>query len=243
MSSLRIGMRGAAMAAGFAAAIPAHGLGRIMGRRDMVPPLFLQMIGRAAGLRIRIEGTAAPGALFLANHISWLDIPALATTSRSVFVAHSGLAENPALKWLCAQNKTVFIARDRRASVASQVDLVRAALGRRPVTIFPEATTGDGRSMLPFHSSLLAAVEPLAHEVPVQPVALDYHNAPEIAWHGPQGGLENARQVLSRTGRIELVIRFLDPLSGRQLHNRKTMAAAAHQAVEQALAAGNRARL
>jgi 1-acyl-sn-glycerol-3-phosphate acyltransferase len=147
------------------------------GRRDRVPPLFLGFMGRMAGLRVRTEGQPRVGALFLANHLSWLDVLALAGTSRAIFVAHSGLAGHGALKWLCDQNDTVFITRDRRGSVAAQVAQVQAALGDRPLVIFPEATTGDGSTLLPFRSSLLSAVEPLAGEVPIQPVALDYRDA------------------------------------------------------------------
>jgi 1-acyl-sn-glycerol-3-phosphate acyltransferase len=205
------------------------------GRRDRVPPLFLGFMGRMAGLRVRTEGQPRVGALFLANHLSWLDVLALAGTSRAIFVAHSGLAGHGALKWLCDQNDTVFITRDRRGSVAAQVAQVQAALGDRPLVIFPEATTGDGSTLLPFRSSLLSAVEPLAGEVPIQPVALDYRDAAGIAWFGDEPGLANARRILARRGRIELVIRFLEPLSGEALANRKAMTAAAQDAIARAL--------
>lgn len=192
-------------------------------------------MARIAGLRVRTEGRPQPGALFLANHVSWLDILALARTSRAIFVAHSGLSGHGGLKWLCEQNDTVFVTRERRGSVAVQVEEVRAALGRRPLVIFPEGTTNDGTALLPFKSSLLSAVEPLAETVPIQPVALDYADAPGIAWHGDEPGIANVRRILARPGRIDLTIRFLEPLAGEALANRKTMTAAAQAAVAQAL--------
>lgn len=207
----------------------------LLGRRRAIPPVFLRLIGRCAGLRVRTAGCPAPGALLLANHVSWLDIVALAGESRAIFVAHSGLAGHGVLKWLCAQNDTVFITRDRRGSVAMQVDQVRAALGDRPLTIFPEATTADGRSLLPFRSSLLSAVEPLAGSVPVQPVALDYADAAAIAWAGAEPGTANLRRILARGGRLELTIRFLPPLQGAALRDRKLMAAAAQAEIIAAL--------
>jgi 1-acyl-sn-glycerol-3-phosphate acyltransferase len=215
--------------------VPAHAAISLAGGRNVLPPLFLSTMGRLSGLRVRTEGRALKGALFLANHVSWLDILALASTSRSIFVAHSGLGSHGGLRWLCEQNDTVFIARHRRGSVADQVEQVRAALGERPLTIFPEGTTNDGTALLPFKSSLLSAVEPLAHAVPVQPVALDYADAPEIAWHGDEPGLANVRRILARPGRIDLTIRFLDPLVGSALDNRKTMTAAAQEAIARAL--------
>ena len=138
------------------------------------------------------------------------------------------------LKWLCDQNDTVFIAREKRGSVAAQVEQVGAALGERPVVIFPEGTTNDGTSLLPFKSSLLSAVEPLADEVPIQPVALDYEDAAQIAWFNDEPGMANVRKILTRR-RVELTIRFLEPLAGEALANRKTMIAAAQSAIEQAL--------
>jgi lyso-ornithine lipid O-acyltransferase len=214
--------------------VPLHAAVMAAGRRQLVPPLFLATMGRIAGLRVRTEGAAHPGALLLANHVSWLDILALARTSRSRFVAHSGLTVHGGLKWLCEQNDTVFIARDRRGTVSQQVEQVRAALGRRPITIFPEGTTNDGRELRPFKSSLLSAVEPLAGEVPIQPVALDYRDAAEIAWHGEEPGMANVQRILARE-RVDLTIRFLEPLSGAALADRKAMTAAAQEAITQAL--------
>lgn len=220
---------------GFATLVPLHVLTKLVGQRDLVPPVFLGLMARIAGVRVRTEGTLRPGALLLANHVSWIDVLALAGASRAIFVAHSGLTVHGGLKWLCDQNDTVFITREVRGSVAGQVAQVRAALGHRPVTIFPEGTTNDGTALLPFRSSLLAAVEPLAHEMPVQPVALDYADAPEVAWFAGEPGMVNVRKILKRP-RTELTIRFLDPLAGEALANRKTMTAAARAAIEAALA-------
>ncbi|KRA84565.1 hypothetical protein ASD76_02170 [Altererythrobacter sp. Root672] len=235
MVFVRSGVRWLGILLVFLTIVPLHVLVSLVWRRDAVPPIFLGLMGRVAGLRIRTEGVPRQGALFLANHISWLDILALAKTSRAIFVAHSGLAVHGGLKWLCDQNDTVFITRDRRGSVAGQVEQVRAALSDRPLVIFPEGTTDDGTALLPFRSSLLSAVEPLAGQVPIQPVALDYSDAAEISWFGDEPGMANVRRILSRPGRIELTIRFLEPLSGEALANRKTMTAAAQQAIAQAL--------
>jgi len=232
---LRSASRWLGVGVGFATLVPSHALVSLAGQRELVPPLFLATMGRMAGLRVRTEGVPRRGALFLANHLSWLDILALAGASRSIFVAHSGLTGHGALKWLCDQNDTVFVARERRGAVAEQVEQVRAALGERPLTIFPEGTTNDGTALLPFKSSLLSAVEPLAHAVPIQPVALDYENAAEIAWHGDEPGMANVRRILARSGNVDLTIRFLEPLAGAALDNRKTMTAAAQDVIARAL--------
>jgi 1-acyl-sn-glycerol-3-phosphate acyltransferase len=217
------------------AAVAIH-LVMLLARRPWaVPPTYLAGLGRIAGLRVAVEGEPRPGALLLGNHLSWLDILALATASRTAFVAHSGLAGQPVFKWLCEQNGTIFITRDRRHTVADQVTQVREALGQRRLTIFPEGTTGDGRQLLPFKSSLLSAVEALPADIPVQPVALVYEEPEAIAWVNDEPGLANAAKILGRTRPVHLTLRFLDPLTGPALADRKAMAAAAREAVAAAL--------
>jgi 1-acyl-sn-glycerol-3-phosphate acyltransferase len=219
----------------FLVLVPFHVLASLLGARNLVPPVFLGAMGRVAGLRVRTVGEPLKGALYLANHERWLDILALAGRTEAIFVGHSGLADSAFSRWLAAQNKTVFITRHQRGSVARQVEQVRAALSERPVVIFPEGTTNDGTGLLPFRSSLLAAVEPLAHEVPVQPVALDFKDVREVGWFGDEPGLANVLRVLERRGRIDLTIRFLPALSGEALADRKAMTAAARAAIEHAL--------
>jgi lyso-ornithine lipid O-acyltransferase len=233
---LLVGARAIAILLLLALVLPLQLILATVGRREFLPPRFLAVLGWLAGLRIRVEGRIEPGKLLLVgNHVSWLDIPALARACRAAFVAHGGLKGHRLLKWLCEQNDTVFVTRDRRGTVRDQVVQVREALAEQPLAIFLEGTTSDGRRLLPFKSSLLSAVEGAIADVTIQPVALLYRDAAEIAWHGTESGLANARQILARTRPIELTIRFLPPLSGASLVDRKAMAAGARAAIEDAL--------
>ena len=217
----------------FAVAGPAQVVLSALGQHDVVPPRFLGAIARICGLRVRTVGRpAVTPVLFLANHLSWLDVLALAGKTRTAFAGKDDLAGHPFLRWLCAQNDTLFLQRERRQTVAEQVALVRAALRRRPLTIFPEGTTGNGVALLAFKSSLLAAAED-AH-VAIQPVALDYDDATEIAW-GDEAGLANLWTILARKEPVRLTVRFLAPLAGDAASARKPMAAAARAAIEASL--------
>jgi 1-acyl-sn-glycerol-3-phosphate acyltransferase len=233
---LLVAARVAAMLAWTAVVVPLHVLVRLAGKPWLIPPTYLCGIGWLAGLRFTVEGKPRKHALLLANHLSWLDIMALAAASRTAFVAHSGLTVSPALKWMCDQNGTLFITRDRRHTVAGQVAQIRAALGARRLTIFPEGTTGDGRELLPFKSALLSAAGDLPAGVPVQPVALVYDDAGGIAWVGGEPGLRNACKILGRTQPVQLTLRFLPALAGPALADRKAMAAAAREAIARELA-------
>jgi 1-acyl-sn-glycerol-3-phosphate acyltransferase len=219
---------------------PLHFVWKAVGAGRWWPRVFLSGIGMIAGLHLRTEGRPAKGALLLANHVSWLDIPALAHVAGSAFVAHDGLAAFPFLKWLCEMNDTVFIARHDRASIALQVQQVRAAMAQRGrLTLFPEGTTSDGTGLLPFKSSLLSALDPLPPGVVVQPVLLAYDDAASIAWVGEEHGLDNFRRILARLRPVRLTLVFLQPLEDTALTDRKAISAAARGALAATLARGS----
>lgn len=236
MGWLLVGLRLPLMIALLLVCVPLHYLWKLLGLDRMWPRIFLAGIGVLAGLELRRTGKRVPGALLLSNHVSWLDIPALAHAANSAFVAHDGLAQFGLLKWLCEMNETVFIARHRRANVTQQAEDIRAALDHGgTLTLFPEGTTSDGTGLLPFKSSLLGALEPLPDGAVVQPVLLDYEDVPEISWVGDEPGMDNFKRILARFRPVRLTVRFLPPLAGEALANRKTMTAAAERALAQAM--------
>ncbi|NBW75429.1 MAG: 1-acyl-sn-glycerol-3-phosphate acyltransferase [Sphingomonadaceae bacterium] len=227
-------MRLTAMLVLLLACVPLFYLARPITRHNPVPRLFLAGIGTIAGMRLRTRGEKVHrGAFLLANHVSWLDIPAIAATTGSAFVGHDGLASMPLLKWLCKMNDTVFVARHDRKSVATQIAAVRTAIrDTGALTIFPEGTTSDGTGLLPFKSSLLSALEPLPDGIAVQPVLLHFGaEAADIAWVGDEPGLDNFLRLLARRRPIELTVHFLPILNGPELANRKAIAQAAREAM------------
>jgi 1-acyl-sn-glycerol-3-phosphate acyltransferase len=231
-----VAIRLLAMLATLLACLPLHYLAAPLTRHNPVPRWFLRTLRTIAGLHLRVHGaTVERRTVFLANHVSWLDIPAIAGATGSAFVAHDGLAQIGPLRWLCALHHTVFIARHERRSVAAQIGQVREALrDHGPLTIFPEGTTSDGTGTLPFKSSLLAALEG-DHGVPVRPVRLDYGaQTRTIAWVGDEPGLDNALRILARVRPVVLTLHLLPPLAREDMADRKRIAAAARAAIDAA---------
>lgn len=216
--------------------VPLHYLWRLIGLDRFWPRVFLSSIGAVAGLDMRRHGKRVPGALLLSNHVSWLDIPALSHAANAAFIAHDGLAQFGLLKWLCDMNETVFIARHKRADVSNQTQAIKEAMDHGgTLTLFPEGTTSDGRGIIPFKSSLLGALEPLPEGAVVQPVALVYSDVPEVSWVGEEPGLDNFRRILARLRPVRVDVHFLPPIAGVALTNRKTITAAAYEAVGRVL--------
>ena len=189
---------------------------------------------------MKIHGTPLRrDVFFIANHVSWVDILALAGATGTAFVAKFELSQVPVIGWLCRLNRTVFVKRENRMGVAQQINALKEALADNwSVTVFPEGTTTDGRSLLPFKSSMLSVLEPPPAGVLVQPVVLDYGDVAEfIGWIGEEGGVNNAMRVMGRKGSFPLRITYLEPFSPEDYRGRKAIAAQARLEIEQELGA------
>jgi 1-acyl-sn-glycerol-3-phosphate acyltransferase len=231
---LRILTRVLAMLLLLLACLPLFYLWKLGRGRNPWPRAFLGGIARIAGVRIAVCGASVGrGTFLLANHVSWIDIPAIAGATGAAFVAHDGLAGVPLLRWLCEMNDTVFVARHDRSSIARQVAQVREAIqDSGSLTIFPEGTTSDGTALLPFKSALLSALDPVPEGIAVRPILLDYGaEAADIAWVGDEPGLANFKRILARSRPVTLTVHVLPPLAGEALANRKTITTAARDAL------------
>lgn len=131
------------------------------------------------GITVRASGIPNDGAtLFVANHVSWLDIPVIISLRPMRFVSKSDVRGWPVIGWLVACGGTLFIERTRRSDARRVVHLVAAALqAGDPIAMFPEGTTSDGHGVLPFHANLLQAA--VVSALQVQAIALRFSDARE----------------------------------------------------------------
>ena len=133
---------------------------------------------RLLGLRLEVQGAFRPGAkLLVANHVSWLDIMAIhAVCPEARFVSKADVQHWPLLNRLVAGGGTLYIERERpRDAVRVVHQMAEALRAGDTVAVFPEGTTGDGRTLLPFHANLLQAA--IATATPIQPLALRFSDA------------------------------------------------------------------
>lgn len=233
--------RVAAMVAALEGALVLHALWRLVRARSPWPRRLLRRIGRIAGARARIVGTPLTrDVVFIANHVSWTDIPVLAGATGTSFVAKAELKGVPLIGWLCTLHHTVFVERGSRLDVAGQVGRLRAALADdHPVTIFPEGTTGDGHTLLPFKAALLGALDPPPPGLRVQPVWIDYGEATDaIAWVGDEPGASHATRLLCRGGTFPVTLHFAEPFDPAAAGDRKAIAAEARRRIEALRASG-----
>jgi 1-acyl-sn-glycerol-3-phosphate acyltransferase len=210
--------------------------------RNRILRWWSQVLLAICGVRLRVAGRApdgefartgianSPGVLQLVNHVSWIDVYALNAALPSRFVAKSEIASWPLLGPLVSLVGTLYIERGRRHAVAAINHKVRDRLhAGEAIAIFPEGTTTDGTSLLPFHSNLVAPAVEVGCDV--WPVALRYdeRGAPSTAaaFVGDMG-LHTCLWNILVARDLAVEVAFLEPVTTHPDRNRHHIAHAAH---------------
>jgi len=195
---------------------------------------------RVFGLRIRRFGDLAPGGvLYVANHVSWIDIVVMHSQRVMGFVAKREIERWPLIGWLASRGETLYHQRGDQDSLGEVAREMAARLrAGRAVGVFPEGRTRDGREVGPFHARIfMAAVDAGA---PVQPVALRYgaRGAAQqrIAYAARENFMANLLRILGEPGCSADVV-FLPPIMPQEVaHGRREIAQIARARIIQAMA-------
>jgi 1-acyl-sn-glycerol-3-phosphate acyltransferase len=189
---------------------------------------------RACGIRIEVTGEApSGGALLVANHRSYVDIPALAALGPVSFLAKVEVAGWPVLGWAATQAGTVFVHRDAARSGATALRRIRQLVSEGvAVAVFPEGTTFAPPGIGPFRTGAFRLAAAL--DRPVVPVAIEVGSA-EQAWTDPDDATF-VPHFLRCFAKPEVPIRiaFGPPLVGR---NAEELRLAAERWIPEAAAA------
>lgn len=198
---------------------------------------------RACGVALRVSGSnplpSLPGALVLANHVSWLDIFVFNATHPVTFVAKSEIASWPVAGVLVSRVGTLFIERGRRHAVHAMIERIEAKLREQAVLlVFPEGTTNDGRTLLPFHANLLQPA--VKAQAAVVPAGIRYRGPDgtfpsEVAFVGEITFVASMWQVLGMRGLIA-ELHWIAPIEPDPAHTRHALAEQARAAIAERLA-------
>ncbi len=193
---------------------------------------------RIFGFRLRRFGTPLPDpVMFVANHVSWVDIEMLHSQRMMGFVAKREIRSWPLVGWLSARGETIF---HQRGSQESMDGVMHAMLERlrqrRSVGVFAEGRTRDGREVGPFHARIFQpAVEA---GVPIQPVALRYGPRGSaqtvVAFAAGESFLANFMRLLGEPPRRADVC-FLEPIATTDAAGRRHIAELARARVVAAM--------
>ena len=180
-------------------------------------------------LQPQVTGPIPGRGLLICNHLSYLDILVLASLMPAVFVSKRDIKFWPLIGWLAGLAGTLFVDRERRTQVGRTNEEIETALdGGVVVVLFPEGTSSDGRTVLPFKSSLL---EPATQQLHPLSLALIQYQleagevAEEVCYWGDMTFVPHLLNLLGqRSLRASVRLAPFQPILG----DRKTLAGSLH---------------
>ncbi|HAG20761.1 MAG TPA: 1-acyl-sn-glycerol-3-phosphate acyltransferase, partial [Pseudomonas sp.] len=115
-------------------------------RKQQLTRWFLARLAATLPFRVRVTGELpAQPMLWVANHVSWCDIPLLGMLAPLSFLAKAEVRAWPALGWLAQAAGTLFIRRGSGDAALVNRQLTTHLLQGRHLLIFPEGTSTDGK--------------------------------------------------------------------------------------------------
>ncbi|HQV41143.1 MAG: 1-acyl-sn-glycerol-3-phosphate acyltransferase [Moraxellaceae bacterium] len=126
-------------------------------------------------LDVRVHGEPLDQhAMWISNHVSWLDIPVLGAHFPVYFLSKAEVANWPVVGWLARAAGTLFIQRGSGEAGSVEIRLAGHLRAGRNILFFPEGTTTNGEKIKRFFHKLFGAA--VKEEVPLQPVLVCYRD-------------------------------------------------------------------
>ena len=187
------------------------------------------------GVRVTVSGAVPPGPVVLiANHLGYVDPLVLAGLVPCVPLAKSEVSGWPLLGGLGRQHGVLFVDRACARSGAIALRHARRVLQAGvSVLNFPEGTTTDGATVLPFRRGIFGLAR-LAG-IPVVPVALSFDD-PRLSWTGNSAFLPHYLRTAA-CGAGVVRVRFGCPMTPGRYGSAEDLAGEARVVVEHLLRA------
>lgn len=224
------------------------------------PHWYHRQVCRLLGVHVTIEGAVEnhQPVLLVSNHTSWLDIPVLSAVAPVSFVAKKEVGSWPFVSSLARLQRTVFVDRGSRQATGDTAGEILDRLSQGDtVVLFAEGTSSDGNRVLPFKTSLFAAVKPSRaierpvetaaepnREPVVQMVAVVYTHLnglplgrgerPRVSWYGDMEMPPHAWALLG-AGPLRVHVRVSEPVPLADYADRKALALSSERVVRSAV--------
>lgn len=220
---------------------------RLRGKRVALvyPKFFHALCTKIVGLNVIVEGEPVRGEhiVYLGNHVSYLDVQALGSIVEGTFVAKKDIESWPFFGLMGKMGQTIYISRNP-ADATREATVLSARLQEpSPVIIFPEGTSSNGETILPFKSSLFEmflnkniTIQPFTISImkiegktPVTPAMRDIY-----AWHGDMDLIPHLWRLVTGKG-VTIKVTFQKPITTSSFKDRKLLRDVCHAGVVKGL--------
>lgn len=202
---------------------------------------LLQQLGFSITVRLELteRSTLRAPSLIVSNHLGFWDVLVLSSLFSPRFVTSHEVRDSFFIGRLARYAGSIFVERRNRSTVERNVEEIRSRLDLgESVAIFPEATSTNGTSVLPFKRSLFQAA--IASGRNVLPVCINYRaiddapvsieNRDELFYYGEHSFFIQLMRILKKRS-IAVEVAVLDRISPTQEATPASIADHAHQLI------------
>lgn len=214
----------------------------------ILPSLWHRQICRVFGLEIEVINKPVRDrqVIYVSNHVSYLDIPVIASVLPVSFVAKADVESWPFFGLLAKLQQTAFISRARAAVGREKQTLASLLAAGKKLVIFPEGTSSDGSKALPFKSSLLGIALESGEDMLIQPFTIELAEIDDrpvtsqndrdlYAWYGDMTLMPHFWNFAKTKG-AKVKLHFHAPIHVKEIQDRKLLAQTCHELVAGILA-------
>jgi len=214
-------------------------------KRRQIASFLYRRFYTALNIQLIIEGspTSKP-ALWVCNHISWLDILLLAGNSTVDFIAKTEVGKWPIIGYIVKKAGTLLISRENKFQTYRSLPLLQKRIRTGiPMIVFPEGTTTNGYSTLPFKPMFYQAA--IREDAMIQPLSLQYFDSNGditdcVAFVDDDDFITSLKQILKQP-KIIARLHFLPAITASEYH-RKQLASISRLAIDQDISLNDSAR-
>ena len=189
---------------------------------------------RVLGVGVEVAGCVPEekGGLIVSNHLGYLDILVHASIFKVRFAPKIEMKRWPLVGAMTSLSNPVWIDRSRRCRAGESAFEMQSALrGEVPLLVYPEGTSSNGDTLLPFKSTCFESA--LVCGCAIQPILTHYHtpqNGVVLPWFGDASLLPHIWRVLGlKAIRCQVyIMKSVYPAAA----GRKELASQLHDAME-----------
>src|SRR5580704_17076577 len=154
------------------------------------------------GIELQLQGAFPSRGLLVANHLGYLDVLVLSALHPCVFVSKMEVRSWPLFGLMAKLSGTVFVDRARTSAAHSTNAEMSTALAEDAVVVlFPEGTSSDGSTVLPFRPALFDAATKAGANVVSAHISYDVADgsaASDVCYWGTMSFFPHLLRLLSR---------------------------------------------
>lgn len=168
------------------------------------------LIVKSHDVDVEVEGHVPESGpvIFVSNHVGYIDPIVISSIVEFIPIAKSEILKWPLIGSAMCRSGVIFYKRGNRSSGAAVLSkCIKLLNSNKNVLVFPEGTTTDGSTVLPFKRGIFGLSIKL--DVPVIPIRIDLEDS-SMAWWDEKTFVEHYKYFTSQE-KIKIKVTFLPP--------------------------------